>query len=195
MRKFAILAALGPVLALAGCAENTGWNPNYSAIQNGTSYAKYSREREAALHGRTAIPRTIPIQLPAQAPTAADIAGTPVTTTRTVAVTTTTTRPSGTAPAANMPVTTSGPYPGSTPVLVRYAHQEQQDPGSTVYRRTGGSVMAAQRSCTGYASADIAQRAFIAAGGPILDPRGMDPDGDGFVCGWDPRPVRNAPGL
>lgn len=195
MRKFAILAALGPVLALAGCAENTGWNPNYSAIQNGTSYAKYSHEREAALRGSAAIPRTIPVQLPAQAPTPADIAGTPATTTQTVAVTTTTTRPSGTTSATNMPVTTSGPYPGSTPALVRYAHQEQHNPGAQVYRRTGGSVLDAQRSCTSYATADVAQRAFIAAGGPILDPRGMDPDGDGFVCGWDPRPVRNAPGL
>ena len=59
----------------------------------------------------------------------------------------------------------------------------------------GGSVLDAGRTCSGYASADTAQRAFIAAGGPILDPKGMDPDGDGFVCGWDPRPVRNAPGL
>ena len=56
-------------------------------------------------------------------------------------------------------------------------------------------MLDAGRTCSGYASADIAQRAFIAAGGPILDPKGMDPDGDGFVCGWDPRPVRNAAGL
>lgn len=183
MRNLLILS----VLALAACGENAGWNPNYMGMHNGTGYAKYMQEREAALHGKGAVPAVIPVQLPAKAPTAAQITGT--TTTQTKATTTTA------KPPANMPVTTSGPYPGSTPVLVRYAHQEQQDPGSTVYRRTGGSVMAAQRSCTGYASADIAQRAFIAAGGPILDPRGMDPDGDGFVCGWDPRPVRNAPGL
>lgn len=200
MRKFVILAALGPVLALAGCAENTGWNPNYSAVQNGTGYAKYSREREAALRGSAPIPRTIPVQLPAQAPTPADISGGAATTaTRTGAVAVTTAapaaRPKTAAAAGNPPVTTSGPYPGSTPVLVRYAHQEQQNPGTTVYRRTGGSVIAAGRLCSGYASADTAQRAFIAAGGPILDPKGMDPDGDGFVCGWDPRPVRNAPGL
>ena len=30
---------------------------------------------------------------------------------------------------------------------------------------------------------------------PILDPKGLDPDGDGFVCGWDPRPLRNSGGL
>ena len=67
MRKFVILAALGPVLALAGCAENTGWNPNYSAVQNGTGYAKYSREREAALRGSAPIPRTIPVARPSGA--------------------------------------------------------------------------------------------------------------------------------
>ena len=51
---------------------------------------------------------------------------------------------------------------------------------------------AAARACRSYASADAAQTAFIAAGGPVIDPRGMDPDGDGFVCGWDPRPYRQS---
>jgi hypothetical protein len=85
------------------------------------------------------------------------------------------------------------------PVLVGYANQERQDPGVKTYQRqkarTGGSALDAGRSCSGYASADVAQRAFIAAGGPILDPKGLDPDGDGFVCGWDPRPLRNSGGL
>ncbi|RCW85922.1 hypothetical protein [Paracoccus lutimaris] len=194
MRNLVILS----VLALAACGENTGWNPNYSGMHNGTSYAKYMHEREAALHGRGAVPSVIPVELPAKAPTAAEIAGTVPTQTKAAGTVTVTARAPKNVP-ATMPVTTSGPYPGSTPVLVRYAHQEQQNPGSQVYKRpqarTGGSVLDAGRSCSGYASADIAQRAFISAGGPILDPKGMDPDGDGFVCGWDPRPVRNASGL
>ena len=37
-----------------------------------------------------------------------------------------------------------------------------------------------------------AQAAFIARGGPAVDPLGLDPDGDGFVCGWDPAPYRAA---
>ena len=197
MRNLLILS----VLALAACGENSGWNPNYSGMHNGSDYAKYMREREAALHGTGAVPPVIPVQLPAKAPTAAEIAGTAPATTKAqtktagkTAATVTASAAPGNTP-ANMPVTTTGPYPGSTPVLVRYAHQEQHNPGADIYKRTGGSVLDAGRTCSGYASADIAQRAFIAAGGPILDPKGMDPDGDGFVCGWDPRPVRNASGL
>lgn len=192
MRKFLILS----VLALAACGENAGWNPNYMGMHNGTGYARYMHEREAALHGKAPTPSVIPVQLPAQAPTAAELAGTQPTQTTAAAGTVTVTAAGNAAKSpSNLPVTTSGPYPGSTPVLVRYAHQEQQSPGTKVYTRTGGSVLDAGRTCSGYASADIAQRAFISAGGPILDPRGMDPDGDGFVCGWDPRPVRNSPGL
>lgn len=193
MRKFAILAALGPMLALTACAENTGWNPNYSAVGSGTGYGKYARTREAALHGNAPIPRTIPVQLPAEAPTPADIAPGRQAVGAAAANAGTTTAASSTRPAqvpANAQVATTGPYPGSTPALVRYAYQEQHDPGQAVYRRTGGSVLEAGRTCSTYATADVAQRAFIAAGGPILDPRGMDPDGDGFVCGWDPRPLR-----
>lgn len=182
MRNLAILG-LAPLLALAGCGENTGWNPNYSAMHNGSRYAEYLQAREVALQGRGPVPTAIPVQLPVQAPTAADIAGTPA-------------KPAGTttvrAPAvpANVQVAATGPYPGSTPVLVRYAHQEAQAPGTRKYRRSGGSESAAARACRGYASADAAQTAFIAAGGPVIDPRGLDPDGDGFVCGWDPRPFR-----
>ena len=190
MRNLMILS----VLALAACGENSGWNPNYSGMHNGTGYAKYMHEREAALHGKGAVPPVIPVQLPAKAPTAAVLYGTAPRPPKARTVTVTAAGNAAKTP-ANVPVTTSGPYPGSTPVLVRYAHQEQQNPGSNVYKRTGGSVLDAGRTCSGYASADIAQRAFIAAGGPILDPKGMDPDGDGFVCGWDPRPVRNASGL
>ena len=91
---------------------------------------------------------------------------------------------------ANAQVATTGPYPGSTPVLVRYAHQQPQNPGATVYQRTGGSIAQAARLCSNYPSRDAAQRAFIASGGPLIDPRGMDPDGDGYVCGWDPKPFR-----
>ncbi|MTH64921.1 hypothetical protein [Paracoccus shanxieyensis] len=177
MRKHVMLA-LSPVLALAACGENAGWNPNYSAMHNGSDYAQYWQQREAALHGRGGVPQTIPVQLPAQAPQVVQPGRKVVP--ATVAV----------VPANAQPVTAGGPYPGSTPVLVRYARQERQNPGTSAYTRTGGSVVSAASQCSRYSSADHAQRAFIAAGGPILDPRGMDPDGDGYVCGWDPRPLR-----
>ncbi len=176
MRNLAILAVLG----LAACGENTGWNPNYSAMHNGSAYADYLQKREAALHGRGAVPDAIPVQLPAQAPTAADIAGTRAKTPGTVTV-----KAAAVVPA--QPVSA-----GPTPLLVRYAHQESQNPGQVKYPRTGGTVGSAERACRGYAGADAAQTAFIAAGGPVIDPKGLDPDGDGFVCGWDPRPFRQS---
>lgn len=186
MRKLLMLA-LGPVLALAACGENTGWNPNYSAMNNGSAYAGYLHQREAALKGQAPAPATIPIQLPAKAPTATDLAGLPLVKQPGGAVVRTSgpTRVRAVAPVAVV----------AAPDLGRYAVQERQEPGTVTYRRTGGSVAAAARGCSGYASADAAQRAFISAGGPILDPRGMDPDGDGFVCGWDPRPLRQTTGL
>lgn len=175
--------ALVPLLALAACGENTGWNPNYSAMHNGSAYADYLQKREVALHGRGPVPDAIPVQLPAKAPTAADIAGVPAKQPGTVTVTT---RPVATRPVTAAAVTASG----ATPVLVRYAHQESQSPGQTKYPRAGVSANAAARACLAFPSVNAAQTAFIAAGGPVIDPRGLDPDGDGFVCGWDPRPYR-----
>ncbi|HWL55544.1 MAG TPA: hypothetical protein VNQ78_02590 [Paracoccus sp. (in: a-proteobacteria)] len=197
MRKLATLGMLASALTLAACAENTGWNPNYSAINNGSGYSKYLREREAALHGTGPVPQAIPIQLPAHAPSVLDVGGTPTSTTpaKVQIGTVATAKPSGGKPSGAMPVTTSGPYAGTTPVLVRYAYEQKQNPGNTIYKRTGGSVAQAARICSTYPSTDAAQRGFIAQGGPLIDPKGMDPDGDGYVCGWDPRPVRQQNGL
>lgn len=186
MRKVVILAALGPIMALGACGENAGWNPNYSSMHNGSAYAKYMNEREAALHGKAPVPQVIPIKTPAQSPTAEDIAGKPATAQAAAATTGT----AKTVVPANAQVAKTGPYPGSTPALVRYAYQEQQNPGTAKYKRSGGSQAVATRACGSFAGEDAAQLAFIAAGGPVIDPRGMDPDGDGFVCGWDPRPLR-----
>lgn len=184
MRKLTTLA----VLALAACNENTGWNPNYG--MSATPYGEYLRERETALTGKGPVPVTIPVELPANAPTPAEIAGTSGQAQQQATVPA---RPVAAPPAAPAAAAVgTGPYPGSTPVLVRYAHSERHNPGTTLYPRTGASAQAATRACRGYASAASAQTAFIAAGGPIIDPRGLDPDGDGFVCGWDPRPYRQS---
>ncbi|RDW12965.1 hypothetical protein [Paracoccus thiocyanatus] len=179
MRNLAILAVLG----LAACGENAGWNPNYSAMHNGSPYAEYLQAREVALHGRGPVPDAIPVQLPVQAPTAADIAGTPAK--RPVAV-----RPA--ADAATRPAAVPAGVQAAAPSLVRYARQERQAPGTRKYQRSGSVTAAAAAACRNYGSADVAQSAFIAAGGPVIDPRGLDPDGDGFACGWDPRPLRRS---
>lgn len=80
------------------------------------------------------------------------------------------------------------------PNIVAYALNTTNMPGQKLYSRTFGSVSKMQRSCAKYPSADAAQRAFLASGGPKRDREGMDPDGDGFACGWDPRPFRLAAG-
>lgn len=191
MRSWVVIS----VLALAGCGEHLGYNPNYQFGSN--AYGEYRVAREAALVSGDEPPATIPIALPAEAPTPAQIAGqdpVPVPATMGVRRKAAVAAPAAAAAPAAIaaPVTTSGPYPGSTPVLVRYAFAAQHAPGTRIYARNGASAATATRVCAGFATPSAAQTAFLAAGGPETDSRGMDPDGDGFVCGWDPAPFRQS---
>lgn len=80
----------------------------------------------------------------------------------------------------------------SGPNIVEFALSTTHAPGTQVYKRGslfGGNAAAA---CSRFASPDLAQEAFLADGGPQKDRKGLDPDGDGFACGWDPRPFRTA---
>lgn len=77
--------------------------------------------------------------------------------------------------------------------LVEFALQTSHAPGTPVYRRSGLRLNSDPlANCGRYASADLAQEDFLSSGGPERDRRGIDPDGDGFACGWDPRPFRAA---
>ncbi|MBP7240837.1 hypothetical protein [Amaricoccus sp.] len=67
-----------------------------------------------------------------------------------------------------------------------YAQSTTNPVGQRMYQRRGGFG----GGCGRYRSADEAQRAFLAAGGPNSDPSGLDPDGDGFACAFDPEPYR-----
>lgn len=207
------------VLALAGCGEHLGANPNYRF--DGSPYGAYLTQREAALISNGAAPSVIPVARPFEAPTAEQIAGrspvpvpatmgigarrsstvtasapvAPVTAAPVTAAPATATAaaaaPAATAPARNAPLAANdGPYPGSVPVLHRYAAETRHAPGNALYARGPGSATLAAQACARFASPEAAQIAFLSAGGPRVDPRGMDPDGDGFVCGWDPRPLR-----
>lgn len=80
------------------------------------------------------------------------------------------------------------------PNIVDFALSTTNRVGQKIYSRFLGSQGRMQRACAGYPSADAAQRAFLAAGGPRRDRKGMDPDGDGFACAWDPSPYRAAAG-
>ncbi|MBW7922877.1 MAG: hypothetical protein H3C51_12365 [Rubellimicrobium sp.] len=86
--------------------------------------------------------------------------------------------------------------PASTgPDIVAYALGAPNRLGQAWYSRFIFSGQGRfQRNCARYRSADEAQRDFLARGGPERDPRGIDPDGDGFACGWDPAPFLAAVG-
>ncbi|MGR3540604.1 MAG: hypothetical protein ACU0BS_04150 [Hasllibacter sp.] len=86
--------------------------------------------------------------------------------------------------------------PASTgPNLAEYALSTTNAVGQPVHRRSGVFAASRQeRNCARYASADRAQAAFLANGGPDRDREGLDPDGDGFACAWSPAPYRAAVG-
>lgn len=79
------------------------------------------------------------------------------------------------------------------PNIVSYALQTGNPRGTRIYSRAGINMQARmQRNCAEYPSADQAQIAFLARGGPKRDRLGLDPDGDGYACSWDPAPFRSA---
>ncbi|MGC9368231.1 MAG: hypothetical protein ACP5DX_01705 [Paracoccaceae bacterium] len=82
--------------------------------------------------------------------------------------------------------------PSTGPNIVAYALSTTNRVGEQVYRRSGLKLSSSQRACARYASPDLAQQAFLEAGGPQRDRKNLDPDGDGFACAWDPRPFRLA---
>ena len=83
--------------------------------------------------------------------------------------------------------------PGDTgPNIVEYALATTHAPGTQMHKRTSFRVSDPAGACAKYGSPDIAQEAFLAKGGPARDRLGLDPDGDGFACTWDPRPFRAA---
>ncbi len=82
---------------------------------------------------------------------------------------------------------------GSGPNVVAYALQTSHPRGTARYRRSGFNKQAKfERACAEFATADEAQLEFLTRGGPEKDRKGMDPDGDGYACRWDPAPYRRA---
>lgn len=82
------------------------------------------------------------------------------------------------------------------PNIVAYALRTTNPVGTPLYKRmtlfdTEGRM---QRNCRKYPSADQAQIDFLERGGPERDRLGLDPDGDGFACDWNPAPFRSARG-
>jgi len=85
--------------------------------------------------------------------------------------------------------------PGTNiPNVVEYALITNNPVGTTLYMRRFNSQARFERNCNRYVSDSSAQEAFLGAGGPEKDRFGIDPDGDGFACRWDPGPFRMAVG-
>lgn len=87
-----------------------------------------------------------------------------------------------------------GNRPGDVgPNIVEYALATAHPVGTSMYRRFGIATRSRhERNCAGYASPDQAQLDFLREGGPERDRMALDPDGDGYACGWDPSPYRRA---
>lgn len=81
----------------------------------------------------------------------------------------------------------------SQPNIVAFALSTNHPVGTRVYARAGlNGAARAERNCREYASPDLAQIDFLKRGGPKNDSRGLDPDGDGYACAWNPAPFRSA---
>lgn len=78
------------------------------------------------------------------------------------------------------------------PNIVDFALATTNPVGVAMYDRGGISLTNSDAACAKFASPDQAQQAFLAAGGPDNDRKNLDPDGDGFACGWDPTTFRTA---
>lgn len=74
--------------------------------------------------------------------------------------------------------------------IVQFALSTSHPVGTMMYSR--GSILPKNQAtaCAKFASPDLAQQWFLENGGPSRDRRGLDPDGDGYACSWDPTPFR-----
>ena len=79
------------------------------------------------------------------------------------------------------------------PNIVSFALSTSHPKGTRVYSRSGINLTAkGERNCRNFSSADLAQIEFLSRGGPERDRAGLDPDGDGYACTWDPSRFRKA---
>jgi hypothetical protein len=57
--------------------------------------------------------------------------------------------------------------------------------GNKLYQRTAASSTKSDlKNCSDFSSGAEAQKYFLASGGPVSDPNGLDGDGDGLACDW-----------
>lgn len=80
---------------------------------------------------------------------------------------------------------------GDLAAIVEFALATSHPVGQVVYPRNG-ILSSSGRACNRYSNPNEAQQVFLSNGGPERDRSGLDPDGDGYACRWDPTPFRLA---
>lgn len=80
---------------------------------------------------------------------------------------------------------------GGAPTPIEFALQVSHPVGQKTYRRSPFGRGKTAENCARYPSTDLAQDAFLKAGGPERDKLRLDPDGDGYACGWNPAKYRS----
>ena len=166
------IAGAGTVQGQVVGAPGTGFDPTRIGAAIDSASGSPAAPGAGAVIGGAGIPSTPPVPVTPSAPYAAA----PV------------------APAAAAPVAPSAlpTRAGGKPNLVQYALTTTNAVGQPVHDRSSLQLRDPAKVCAGYSSADQAQAAFLDSGGPAKDRKGLDPDGDGFACGWDPTPFRDA---
>lgn len=84
------------------------------------------------------------------------------------------------------------PAGDNTALIVQFALATNHPVGTQMYDRSSLRLGSADAACAKFSTPDAAQDAFLNAGGPDRDRKGLDPDGDGYACGWNPAPFRAA---
>jgi len=78
------------------------------------------------------------------------------------------------------------------PGIIDYALSTTHPVGDRQHPRRPISQARHHGNCIAFRSADRAQEWFLENGGPGRDRRGLDPDGDGYACAWNPSVYRAA---
>lgn len=211
MRIWQVVLVVAP---LAACAPQV---PDSAAGVGFGDYDAYTAQREAELNGRGAAPTTL---APTDPFATASVPAAQTTSTAAPATTTLATNNAGISDEQDFEAVSSRESiqsdaeriqaqrqqytvvePTALPErpsnsganVVSFALSTTNAVGQSLYRRS--SLFADSRlaaNCAKYTSSDLAQQAFLDAGGPERDRLNLDPDGDGFACYWDPAPFRAA---
>ena len=70
--------------------------------------------------------------------------------------------------------------------IAAFARSTINKKGESVYARRSFQTFDHWTECAFFNTNENAQRFFLRTGGPKLDLKNLDPDGDGFACAWDP---------